>query len=173
MVDRRSPLEPGRPGTDDLIRPNQRLGTPGFRQDRRRNVEVLRNYYDALNRGDPGTALELCDPDGEAYVATEPGADAVHRGRRRIASYLEAWLETWDEYHPEPEEFIEAGDRVAVYIQLRAWLRTPSLWLRGKDSRWEIEERVADVFTLRDGKITQLRFYVERDKALDAVGSRR
>jgi ketosteroid isomerase-like protein len=46
-------------------------------------------------------------------------------------------------------------------VQLRA---------RGKGSRFEIEEEMADVFTLEDGKIVQLRLYVDRGVALDAAG---
>ena len=37
---------------------------------------------------------------------------------------------------------------------------------RGKGSRFEIEEDVADVFKVDGGKISQLRLYVHREHAL-------
>jgi ketosteroid isomerase-like protein len=41
---------------------------------------------------------------------------------------------------------------------------------RGKGSRFEIEEEMADVFTLDDGNIVQLRLYVDRNVALESAG---
>jgi ketosteroid isomerase-like protein len=61
-------------------------------------------------------------------------------------------------YQPEPEDFISAGDQVVALVHLRA---------RGKGSRFEIEEDVADVFELDGGKISKLRLYVHRDTALE------
>ena len=37
---------------------------------------------------------------------------------------------------------------------------------RGKGSRFEIDEEIADVFEVDDGKISKLRLYVQRDVAL-------
>jgi ketosteroid isomerase-like protein len=60
-------------------------------------------------------------------------------------------------YSPEPEEFVAAGDQVVALVNLRA---------RGKGSRFEIEEQMADVFEFDGGKISKLRLYVHRDTAL-------
>jgi ketosteroid isomerase-like protein len=132
-----------------------------------RNVETLHRFYETLNRGDVAAALELCDRDVDLYALPGVFADGNQRSNERVAKYLQRWLRNWDRYESEPERFIEAGDKVVVYIHLRGGL---SYEADGTRSRVEIEERVADVFRLRDGKITQLRLYVQRDKALEALG---
>jgi ketosteroid isomerase-like protein len=66
-------------------------------------------------------------------------------------------MNSWHEYRPQPEGFVEAGDEVVALVHLRA---------RGKGSRFVIEEEMADVFKLDDGKIRRLRLYVHRDQAL-------
>jgi ketosteroid isomerase-like protein len=63
-------------------------------------------------------------------------------------------------YRPEPEGFIEADGQVVALVNLRA---------RGKGSRFEIEEEIADVFEFEGGKISKLRLYVQRDTALEQV----
>ena len=83
------------------------------------------------------------------------------QGHKEVANYLRGWFDSWDRYVPRPQEFIDAGDQVVVMVKLQA---------RGKGSRFEIEEEMADVFTLDDGNIVQLRLYVDRGVALDAAG---
>jgi len=123
--------------------------------------ELLRNFYDALNRDDLDAALRLCGEDVEVYQAPDVVASMPAKGHKDVATYLHGWFESWHAYEPEPEEFIEAGDQVVVMVHLKA---------RGKGSRFEIEEHMADVFTVEKGKITRLRFYVDRDVALQSAG---
>ena len=84
------------------------------------------------------------------------------RGHKEVASYLRGWFDSWHAYEPAPEEFIEAGDQVVVMVHLRA---------RGKGSRFDIEARMADVFTVESGKIMRFRFYVDPDVALASAGA--
>jgi ketosteroid isomerase-like protein len=58
------------------------------------------------------------------------------------------------------DEFIEAGDRVVVLMRLHARSRLGS----------ELEQRVAGVWTMRDGKATAVRYYMDRDEALADAG---
>ena len=124
-------------------------------------VDLLRDFYDALNRDDIDSAVQLCDPDVRVFVNPDVVAALPPRGQREVANYLRGWFDSWDTYVPRPQEFIDAGDQVIVMVSLRA---------RGKGSRFEIEEEMADVFTLDDGNIVQLRLYVDRGVALDAAG---
>jgi uncharacterized protein len=125
------------------------------------HVDLLRDFYDALNRDDVESAVQLCDPDVRVYLNPDVVAALPPRGHKEVASYLRGWFDSWDTYVPRPQEFIDAGEQVVVMVDLRA---------RGKGSRFEIEEEMADVFTLEDGNIVQLRLYVDRGVALDAAG---
>jgi ketosteroid isomerase-like protein len=124
-------------------------------------VDLLREFYDALNRGDVDSAVGLCDPDVRVWLNPDVVAALPPRGYKEVARYLRGWFDSWDAYVPRPQEFIDVGDQVVVMVQLRA---------RGKGSRFEIEEEMADVFTLDDGNIVQLRLYVDRGVALDSAG---
>jgi ketosteroid isomerase-like protein len=125
------------------------------------NVDLLRQFYEALNRDDVDSAIGLCDPDVRVWLNPDVVAALPRRGYKEVANYLRDWFDSWDAYVPQPEEFVHAGDQVVVMVKLRA---------RGKGSRFEIEEEMADVFTLDDGHIVELRLYVDRRVALESAG---
>ena len=125
------------------------------------DVSLLNRFYDALNVADVEAALDLCDSEVEVYMPSNVVAAVAPRGHRDVGEYLRGWFDSWHVYSPEPEEFVAAGDQVVALVNLRA---------RGKGSRFEIEEHMADVFTVQNGKITRLRFYVDRDVALQSAG---
>jgi ketosteroid isomerase-like protein len=124
----------------------------------RHDVALLNSFYEALNVADVDAALELCDSEVEVYMAPDVVAAVAPRGHRDVGEYLRGWFDSWHVYRPEPEDFIAAGGQVVALVNLRA---------RGKGSRFEIEEEVADVFEVDGGKISKLRLYVQRDTALD------
>jgi ketosteroid isomerase-like protein len=125
------------------------------------NVDLLNEFYDALRHDDVDRAVQLCDPDVSVWLNPDVVAALPPRGHKEVASYLRGWFDSWDRYVPRPQEFIDAGEQVVVMVKLQA---------RGKGSRFEIEEDMADVFTLDGGNIVQLRLYVDRGVALDAAG---
>ena len=123
--------------------------------------QLVDQFYDALGRGDLDAVLDLCDPNVEVYKSPEVVAVIPPRGREEVRKYLASWLETWDAYRPEPQELRESDDQVVSFVHLRA---------RGKGSRFDIEEDVADVFRIENGKITSIRLYLGRAQALEAAG---
>ena len=130
----------------------------------KKNVELLRRFYEYFNQRDLDAVLELCASDVEVYKdpdVVEMVAAFTPRGQERVAQYLRGWLDSWDDYHARPEELLQSGDEVAVLIRLHA---------RGKGSQFDIEADMADVFSVRDGKIVRLRLYVQRQTALKAIG---
>jgi ketosteroid isomerase-like protein len=128
------------------------------------NVELLRRFYESFNQGDLDAVLELCTEDVELYKdpeVVEMVSAFAPRGQERIAQYLRGWLNSWSDYQARPEEFVQSGEEVAAFTRLRA---------RGKNSQFEIEGSMADVFTVRDGRIARFRLYVQRSDALDSLG---
>jgi ketosteroid isomerase-like protein len=128
------------------------------------NVELLRRFYESFNQHDLDSVLELCADDVEVYKdpeVVEMVAALTPRGQERVAQYLRGWLDSWSEYQGRPEEFLQSGDEVAALTRVRA---------RGKNSQFEIEGEMADVFTVREGRIARFRLYIPRDTALDALG---
>jgi ketosteroid isomerase-like protein len=120
-------------------------------------AQLLQQFYAGLNSSDLEAVMSLCDQHVEVYMPPDQMSAVAPRGQKRVADYLHGWLETWDDYRAELEDFREVDHRVIAFIRARA---------RGKGSRFETETENADIFTLQDGKITHLRLYVDRDEAL-------
>jgi len=61
----------------------------------------------------------------------------------------------------EPQEFIDAGDRVVVPLQFGGEARYTGI---------EVKFAVVHVVTIRDGKVARLDIYMTRAEALEAAG---
>ena len=125
------------------------------------NVEIVRQVYEAFNRGDWDAVY--CDFAGDAEMATPPrGLDAgIFRGREEGQAYWEDFLRPYEAVTTEPVEFFESGDQLLVFIKTRA---------RPKGSSAEVEFGTGHLWTIRDGTVVSLRIFPEREKALEAAG---
>jgi ketosteroid isomerase-like protein len=84
----------------------------------------------------------------------------VHRGHEGIGAYLSE-LADHAELRVEMTEFIDAGDYVVTPVRLDG---------RGRASGAPFEEHEVHVLRLRDGKVTEVREYRDKNEALQAVG---
>ena len=72
------------------------------------------------------------------------------------------FLSSWEDFRPEAEEYRELdNERVLMLTCMRG---------RGKSSGVEIEESRGSLFHIRDGKVTRLVLYFDRDRALADLG---
>jgi ketosteroid isomerase-like protein len=130
------------------------------------NVETVRRLYTLLTRGDV-RLLDLLAPDFVADFSRRLVDPAVTRDLdpAMLAAFFEDLRETWGDLPAwEPEELIDAGDKVLAFIRTSA---------RGKASGAEVEARVANVWTFRDGKPVELKYFGEdRGAAREAAGLR-
>jgi ketosteroid isomerase-like protein len=127
------------------------------------NVEVIRNIYEAWNRGDLDSAFEVFDQDIE-WVLPEGGLNSgVYRGHDEVRRLLDGYLEAFEFLRPEPERFFDAGDRIVVFIRTS---------VRSKGSGAEAAVRPAHLWTIREGKVVRMEVFpaAKRDQALEAVG---
>ena len=128
----------------------------------RENVELITRMYRAWNSGDMVALVDAFDADVEVRPALGAFlASTVYRGHEGVAAWYEETYEPWAELHAEPKRFIDAGERTVVVAALRA--RVPG-------GRVDVEAELAQVVTVRDGKIVRLDGYEEPDAALAAVG---
>ena len=73
-----------------------------------------------------------------------------------------AFQETWEDYRVKADDYRELdADRVLVLVGLNG---------RGKASGLEMGQVAANILTLRDGKVTRLVMYWNRDRALADLG---
>jgi ketosteroid isomerase-like protein len=128
------------------------------------NVEIMRRYYEAWFRRDP-SEMGTLDPEIELHPDPENewvGLNVVYRGPDGIRDYIRTVEEAVEDYHPEIERLIDAGDKV-VTLAIESG--------RGRGSGAEVQsKRTAHVWTLRDGKAIRLDLYNDRADAFKAVG---
>jgi ketosteroid isomerase-like protein len=131
----------------------------------RENVELVRQAAAAFAAGDMEDAATLLDPRVELYPpAEDPDVKPVYIGPEGARIWLENWLEAWEEFEFRLDEVIDAGDRVVVVFSQRG---------RGKTSGVEIENQLAAVATLREGKVVRAAVYLDIDEALEVAGIER
>lgn len=125
----------------------------------RDQVEVVRDAFEAFNRGDLDAVLAGTDPAIEILDPDRTGK--IYRGHEGYREFMLDWLESWEEYTVEVDEIVENGDRVFVHL-----IQTG----RGKGSGIEFSEPINNVVTFRDSKIVKFEVYVERSDAERSAG---
>jgi len=125
-------------------------------------IEALREAYAAFNRGDIDAAVASLDPQIEWVEPAEfPGGGTYH-GREGVKQYLTQSRAAWADVNSEPEQFIAAGERIVVFVHAR---------VRSKESNeWQVVD-LADVYTVRNQKIVEMRAFAGRKEALSWAGA--
>jgi ketosteroid isomerase-like protein len=127
------------------------------------NVDKARDFIDAYNRRDFDAAVEAFDPEIEWVLPERQSSDSC-RGPDEVKRFWEGLDETLDELSLEPQEYVDAGDRVATRLRHHG---------RGKRSGLEInEELYHQVVTFRGGRMVRIEYFGEWSEALEAAGTR-
>jgi ketosteroid isomerase-like protein len=122
-------------------------------------VEVVRQAWEAFARHDNESALRLYDADVELHGGLD--GSVTYRGLRGVREVFRDWLDAWDEWGSEVEEWIDAADNVIAMIHVHG---------RGKQSGVPVERHQAHVWTLREGKLWRFQIFETNAEALEAVG---
>ena len=118
------------------------------------NVEVVRRVYEAAAHRDAPTVLELYDPEVELDATRLGVTDSdVYHGHDGLQSLFREFAETFDEIEYSYEELIDAGDQVISIVTRHA---------RGRTSGVEVERPFTLLWTLRDGKVVRVVWYLTR-----------
>lgn len=127
------------------------------------NLDLVQSIYAAWERDDFRSVAWAHD--GIEYVTADGPAPGSARGAVGMAGAFRDFLNAWDKWRVEAEEYLEVDDeRVLVLFHFSA---------RGKESGLEIGQiwtKGASLFHLRDGKVSRLVQYFDRGRALADLG---
>src|SRR5262245_792408 len=124
-------------------------------------LELVREGFEAVTRGDLDAVLAMMDPEIEAYDPPELPDSSVHRGREAVRRDWEETFGIFEDFSIDIERYFAAGDEIVLYVRYRG---------RGRGSNADVELSMAHIWTFRDGKVIRRRQYLDRGEALKAVG---
>jgi hypothetical protein len=117
------------------------------------NVQIVKDFFAAIGRGDKRGLLALSAEDIEWII---PGEDwplaGTHRGHAGLADLLQKASEMVETSFPEPPEFVAQGDRVLVVGFARGRIIATN---RTFEDDWVF------AITVRNGKVTNIREYID------------
>ena len=126
------------------------------------NVDKTREFIDAYNRRDFDAATASFDPQVDWVLPDRQSSDSG-RGPDEVRRFWEGIDDTFDELRLDPQEFVDAGDRVATRLRHYG---------RGKGSGIEIDEELYhQVVTFRDGRMVRIEYFADWREALEAAGA--
>jgi ketosteroid isomerase-like protein len=129
----------------------------------RQNVEIVRRAYEAYEQRDAATLESLTEPDLVWELQSELPDAATLRGPDEVLAWLTGWDAEFVDSRIDPEQFVDLGDRVLVVSRVSG---------RGRISEAEVEVRTTHLFTLRNGRIADVRAFFDHGAALEAAGVR-
>ena len=119
----------------------------------RENVQIVKDFFAAIGRGDKQGLLALVAEDIEWII---PGEDwplaGTHRGHAGLTEVLRKASVEVETTYPEPPEFVAQGDRVLV-----VGVATGKI----KATNKTFEDHFVFVTTVRNGKLTNIREYID------------
>jgi uncharacterized protein len=125
------------------------------------NIERLRAGYEAAAAGNVEFVLGLMDSEVLLHDRPEAPDATTYRGHEGVIQAMFASLDTFEDFRFVPQRFFETGDKIVVVLEIAG---------RGKVSGVPVEERIAHLWTIHDGRVTELQVFSDPNAALDAAG---
>jgi ketosteroid isomerase-like protein len=125
------------------------------------NVEIVLRGVAAMNRGDAEAFNALCDPRFEMHLVGALGEPVRYMGADGVFEFFRDMSETWADWGFEVERARDLDAQVLITGRQRG---------RGRGSGVEVDSPRACVISVRDGTVTELRYFMEPAQALEAVG---
>jgi len=127
------------------------------------NVEIARRLLDAYNRGDRAACVALCDPQLEWVPPADWPENATIHGAEAVWDFVVSLNDPWEKGAYELLGVIDGGhDKVAVHVGRS---------VRGRVSGVAAEFDYWNVATFHNGKQVRSEWFLDREAALDAMGS--
>jgi ketosteroid isomerase-like protein len=125
------------------------------------DVDVVRQIVDAFRDRDVPRLRELFHDDAEFRSAIVTLEGGTYRGREQMERYMNDLDAVFEDWHSEDEEFVDGGDgRVALVFRIVG---------RGRGSGAPVNQPIAILWTVRDGRAVTAQGYLDPEEALSHV----
>jgi ketosteroid isomerase-like protein len=125
------------------------------------DVDVVRQLVAAFRDRDVPRLRELFHEDAEFRSAIVTLDGGTYRGREEMERYMTELDAVFEDWHSEDEEFVDGGDgRVALVFRIVG---------RGRGSGAPVNQPIAILWTVRDGKAVSAQGYLDPEEALSHV----
>jgi ketosteroid isomerase-like protein len=126
------------------------------------NVEVVRRAYDAFNRRDIASALEVFHSDAEWIPYLAGLEEETYTGRGEIAAMWGEVLRDFSAFRVELLEVLsDLGDTIVIEVSFHGI---------GRGSGADARTTIFQMASLRDGKVVRVQGFRDRTGALEAAG---
>lgn len=122
------------------------------------NIEIVRAAYEAFDKGDLNHIGERFAEEVEWETPASLPLGGIARGRDAVLGRIALLLQLWSEFRLEPDDYIDAGERVVVRGVQRA-----------VGPGGVSQSRYLHVFTLRDRKIVRAEYIADTAAAMGAL----
>ena len=127
------------------------------------NLDLVRSIFADWERGD-FSSVEWAHPEIEFVMVGGP-SPGTWTGLAGIAEAARDFVSAWEDLRTDADEYRELEDEQVLVLDHRSG--------RGKTSGLELSQirtRGAHLFHIRDGKVTRLVRYMDRDRAFADLG---
>ena len=125
-------------------------------------ADLVRRAYAALAERDFETLSELAVPDFELDVTDRVLNPASYRGEEGLRQFLAEVDELWEFMDMKVERLVERDDEVLALLAVD---------IKGRGSGLTLQDRIAQRWTLRDGKLVRMRVIADQEAALAEFGA--
>lgn len=125
------------------------------------NVDLVERLLDAFNRRDVKAFTELTTPDFEWVTSMMAVEGEVFLGREGIETYFARMRDSWEEFLAVADELRDLGDQVLWRGRVKA---------RGRVSGVPVDAPLDVLYDFREGSISRMHSFLDRDEALRAAG---
>jgi ketosteroid isomerase-like protein len=120
-------------------------------------VELVRRAYAAFANRDWGAMAELAAPDFEMDLTDRVLNPATYRGADGMERFFAEVDELWESMDMKVERLVERDDEVLALLLVN---------ITGRGSGLTLEDRIAQRWTARDGKLVRMQVHADQQAAL-------
>jgi ketosteroid isomerase-like protein len=126
------------------------------------NVEIARRFFGFWADRDFSAVEEFIRRDTVIDMSRNVFNPGIYRGFEGFREWVAVVDDTWDDFRPKPEEFVEVGDALVMAVRVSGI---------GRASGVRAEMLIFGIWRFDQGKVARYTGgYRDRDEALEAAG---